>query len=156
MSRQIFFCSTGGFDNHSNQLGQDNNLLLNVDTCMNVSYNATGELGVGDCVTTFTESYFARTFHPNTNAGTDHGWGSGMFILGGAGQGGLYGTFPTLDPAGPDSTDLRSRWIPTMSLDTFGATLARSFDVADVDLPSVFPNIANFPASNMGCMAPPA
>ena len=35
-------------------------------------------------------------------------------------------------------------------------TLARWFDVADVDLPTVFPNIANFPSSNMGFMAPPA
>ena len=156
MKRQIFFCSTGGFDNHSNQLGQHNNLLLNVDACMNAFYNATGELGVGDCVTTFTESDFARTFQPNTNAGTDHGWGSCMFLLGGAVQGGLYGTFPTLDPAGPDSTDLRGRWIPTTSLDTFGATLARWFDVADADLPTVFPNIANFPSSDMGFMAPPA
>ena len=89
---------------------------------------------------------------PNATAGTDHGWGSPMFVLGGAVQGGLYGTFPTLDPAGPDSTDQRGRWIPTTSLDTFGATLARWFGVAEVDLPTVFPNLPNFPSSNMGFM----
>ena len=152
MKRQIFFCSTGGFDNHSNQAPLHLNLLTNIDACMDAFYTATGELIVEDCVTTFTESDFARTFEPNATAGTDHGWGSPMFVLGGAVQGGLDGTFPTLDPAGPDSTDQRGRWIPTTSLDTFGATLARWFGVAEVDLPTVFPNLANFPSSNMGFM----
>jgi len=46
-------------------------------------WNATAELGVTDKVTTFTASDFGRTLTGN-NDGSDHGWGSMHFMLGGA------------------------------------------------------------------------
>lgn len=152
MRRQIFFCSLGGFDTHSNQLARHVGLLGDLDASLSAFYAATEEMAVANEVTTFTESDFSRTFQPNTNAGTDHGWGGFQYALGGAVQGGLYGTFPLLDKTGPDSTDSRGRWIPTTSLDQYGATLARWFGVSETDLSTVFPNIANFPSSDMGFM----
>jgi uncharacterized protein (DUF1501 family) len=47
-----------------------------------------GALSVESNVTTFTESDFSRTFQPNGNAGSDHGWGSHALVMGGAVNGG--------------------------------------------------------------------
>ena len=67
-------------------------------------------------VTTFTESDFSRTFQPTTTDGSDHAWGSHHMVVGGAVQGGqIYGAFPTFQLGGPNDTDTRGRWIPTLS-----------------------------------------
>jgi uncharacterized protein (DUF1501 family) len=151
VNRQIFFCSQGGFDTHSNQLPTQVGLYSQVSPAIAAFYQATQELGVANNVTTFTLSEFARTFQPGSNGGTDHAWGGHQIIVGGAVQGNkLYGTWPTLTPGGPDDTGSNGRWIPTTSVDQYAATLASWFGVAASDLPSIFPNLANFQTSNLG------
>jgi len=169
MRRQIFFCSLGGFDTHFNQVNNGNpttgtqaNLLAQVGGAMKAFYDATVALGVASQVVTFTLSDFSRTFVPNGNLGTDHAWGSHHFVMGGAVRGGdFYGVagsngtvFPTLAPNGPDDTDqggsARGRWIPTTSVDQFGATLVSWFGVRATDLAVVFPNIGRFDQANLG------
>jgi uncharacterized protein (DUF1501 family) len=74
-------------------------------------------------------------------------------ILGDAVKGNnVYGTFPTLALGGPDDAGNNGRWIPTTALDQYAATLATWFGVQATDLPAIFPNLANFPASNLGFM----
>jgi len=153
LGRQIFFCSTGGFDTHSDQLPQQIKLLSDISQSMSAFYQATQELGVANNVTTFTLSEFGRTLQPGTNAGTDHAWGSHQVILGGAVQGNaVYGTFPTLALAGPDDAGSNGRWIPTTALDQYAATLAAWFGVPTASLPTIFPNLANFPTSTLAFM----
>ena len=153
VKRQIFFCSYGGFDTHGDQLVQHVKLLSDVSQSMSAFYQATQELGVPNQVTTFTVSEFGRTLEPGSNGGTDHAWGNHQLILGGAVKGNsVYGTFPTLALGGPDDADQNGRWIPTTALDQYGATLATWFGVSGANLPSIFPNLANFPTSNLGFM----
>ena len=149
MKRQIFFCSVGGYDTHGDQLAGQANLLTELSQGLNAFYNATVELGVASQVTTFTASDFGRTY-PTNGSGSDHGWGSHQFVVGGAVQGGrLFGTFPTLAVNGPDDTG-QGRWIPTTSVDEFSATLATWFGVSASDLPTVLPNIGRFAHPNLG------
>jgi uncharacterized protein (DUF1501 family) len=158
LNRQIFFCSLGGFDTHSGQITIQANLLTQLSQALNAFYNATVELAIAPQVTTFTMSDFSRTFQPGSqggsgNAGTDHAWGSVQMILGGAVNGGdIYGKMavPTLGSAGgPDDSGSNGRWIPTTSIDQYGATLATWFGVQAADLPAVFPNLANFTTKNL-------
>ena len=153
MNRQIFFCGMGGFDNHSDQLPSHDNLMGQIDAAVQAFYTATGELGVVDNVTTFTESEFGRTGNPSSSNGSDHAWGSHHFVLGGKVNGGrAFGTFPTLELQGPDDAGNRGLWIPTSSLEQYAATLASWFGVGAGDVQNVFPNLRNFLAStqNMG------
>jgi uncharacterized protein (DUF1501 family) len=149
MRRQVFFVSLGGFDNH-NLLMQDHpNLLTRVNAAMKAFYDATVELGVADKVTTFTASDFGRTLASNAD-GSDHGWGSHHFVMGGAVNGGrFYGTAPSVSLQSNDQVG-QGRLLPSTSVDEFAATLARWFGCNTSELPGILPNIANFSNTSLG------
>ncbi|HEY0547067.1 MAG TPA: DUF1501 domain-containing protein [Pyrinomonadaceae bacterium] len=164
MSRQIFFVQLGGFDHHSSQLGSHSSLLMQVSQALKAFYDETMAQGVAGQVTTYTMSDFNRTFNPagsGSSVGSDHGWGGYYFVMGDSVMGGNFygrptsnGTFvPTLVTGTGDDTDTRGRFIPSVSVEQYAATLARWYGLAEADIPLVFPNIVNFPSgSNLGFM----
>ena len=153
--RQVFLVSIGGFDLHDNLLRDHGGLLGKVSAAMTAFYNATVEMGVADKVTSFTASDFGRTLASNGD-GSDHGWGSHHFVVGGAVNGkSFYGTPPPVSVS--DTKDAsgnylpenqwhvgQGRLLPSTSVDQYAATLARWFGVADAELPGVLPNITRF------------
>ena len=169
INRQVFYCQIGGFDTHTNQLTGQANLVSTYSQAVRAFYNELVAQGVENSVTTFTLSDFGRTMNPagagSAAVGSDHAWGNHMFVIGGSVLGGdFYGMntatngtpYPQLVPGGPDDADngvnARGRWIPTTSVEQYAATLARWFGLAEAELPSVFPNLVNFPNTNLGFM----
>ncbi|MFM9881369.1 MAG: DUF1501 domain-containing protein [Burkholderiaceae bacterium] len=161
VQRQVFFVSLGGFDTHSNQNPNHANLMARVAHAMAYFDTALGAINARNAVTTFTASDFGRTFTTNGD-GTDHGWGSHQFVMGGGVRGGeLYGTLPTLvaknrndnEFASPDQVR-NGALLPTTSVDQLGATLGRWFGLSDSQTLEVFPNLANFNTGvrNLGFM----
>lgn len=158
LKRQIFFVRVGGFDLHDNQVtagattsGAHANLLRDISLSLNAFNNALTQIGAQNQVTTFTSSDFGRTYNTNGD-GSDHGWGSHHFLMGGAVQGGdIYGKMPTFEIDGPDDTG-RGRWIPTTSVDQYAGTLAKWFGVSATDMPVVLPNLGRFASSDLGFM----
>jgi uncharacterized protein (DUF1501 family) len=151
--RQIFFVQLGSFDTHSDQLNRQQALFAELSPALKAFYDATVSLGVSSAVTTFTLSDFGRTFHPASGGGTDHAWGSHHMIIGDAVHGGsMYGQYPQLILNGPNDAESAGRWLPTTSVDQYGATLARWFGVAPTDLGSVFTNLGQFTTSDLGFM----
>jgi uncharacterized protein (DUF1501 family) len=57
--------------------------------------------------------------------------------------------FPTLVNSGPDDAETRGRFIPSVPVEVYAATLARWFGLSAADVPLVFPNITNFPFSTL-------
>jgi uncharacterized protein (DUF1501 family) len=153
IKRQTLFVSIGGFDTHGDdQLNRQNQLFGEISAAVAAFYDATVQLGVADKVTLFTASDFGRTLASN-GKGSDHGWGSHHFVVGGAVKGGaLYGSFPNLTVGGPDDATNQGVFIPTTSVDQYAATLAKWFGVSAADLPIILPGSAKFSASDLGFM----
>jgi uncharacterized protein (DUF1501 family) len=149
--RQVFFVSLGGFDNHDGLVTDHPPLLTAVADAMAAFYSATLELGVASKVTTFTASDFGRTLSGN-NDGSDHGWGSMHFVMGGAVNGKrFFGIAPVVANNGPDDVG-QGRLLPTTSVDQYGATLGKWLGLSDNDLLTVLPNLSNYniSARNLG------
>ncbi len=163
--RQVFLVSIGGFDLHHNLIAQHPGLLGKVSDAMTAFYNATVELGVANKVTAFTASDFGRTLTSNGD-GSDHGWGSHHFMVGGAVKGqAFYGTPPPVSisstAAAQDQWHVgQGRLLPSTSVDQYAATLASWFGVADSEMSGILPNLRHFGAAagrpdyptNMGFM----
>jgi uncharacterized protein (DUF1501 family) len=149
VKRQVFMVSLGGFDTHD-FLPQNHPVLLGqVAEALKSFYDVTKELGIDDKVTAFTASDFGRTLASNGD-GSDHGWGSHHFVVGGAVNGKkYYGTAPAIAVNGTDDVG-QGRLLPTTSVDQFAATLASWFGVSGSELKLVVPNIVNYSAQNLG------
>jgi uncharacterized protein (DUF1501 family) len=151
MTRQIFFAGLSNFDTHSGQLSMQSSLLSQLDGAMGAFYQATQALGLANQITTFTMSDFSRAMQPNSNTGSDHGWGGHLMVMGGAVHGGqIYGTYPTLALGGPNDSGANGRWLPTTASSQYAATLASWFGVPAANLTTIFPTLGNFSTTNLG------
>ena len=155
MRRQVFYVTLGGFDTHNIENTTQPNLLAKLAQALTYFDGVLANLNGVDMrssVTTFTASDFSRTFTTNGD-GTDHGWGSHHFVLGGAVNGGdIYGQYPTLgvDQGAFVNPDMSSNQVvPTIPVEQYAQPLGRWLGVSDASLNAIFPNLVNFPAKNL-------
>jgi uncharacterized protein (DUF1501 family) len=156
VTRQVFFVSIGGFDNHDFQNTAQPQLLARLGHALAYFDATLANLNGVDRraqVTTFTASDFSRTFTSNGD-GTDHAWGAHHLVMGGAVKGGsLYGQFPTLgvDSATFSNPNMAGNiLIPTMAVDQYAGTMASWFGLSATQVETIFPNLRNFSARNLG------
>jgi uncharacterized protein (DUF1501 family) len=158
LRRQVFFVSLGGFDTHANQNPQHAWLMTQLGHGMAYFDGLLQSLGLSDKVTTFTASDFGRSFTSNGD-GTDHGWGSHHFIMGGAVQGGkVLGTWPQLSLKNTRNNDFDASndqltngvLLPSTSVEQYGAALGGWLGVSASGLADVFPNLSKFGSQPFG------
>ena len=162
--RQIFFVSIGGFDNHDRLIGSDATngthagRLAEINSGLKYFWDALGEIGMRDSVTTFTASDFGRTYVSNGD-GSDHGWGAEHIIMGGSQVRGqrFFGTYPTIRPDGASDAGDRGRFIPTTSVDEYSFEIAKWLGVPLSEMTTIFPNLTRFleptdPSTHLGVL----
>jgi uncharacterized protein (DUF1501 family) len=140
----LLYVQMGGFDNHSGQIGFENNqpsklagdharLLRYFSQAVKAFYDDMAEHGLADRVLMMQWSEFGRRPRENASLGSDHGTVAPVFIIGNAVAGGVKGEWPALsdlDVAGnlKFSTDFRSvygeildRWLGVDSREVLGS-----------------------------------
>lgn len=144
MKRQIFFVGAGGWDTHDNQTPRLTALMQDLNSSL-AGFQATlAEINMTDAVTSFTASDFGRTLTINGD-GSDHGWGGHYMVMGGAVNGGtVHGQLPSYEVGADDDSGDKGRVIPSMSINQYGALMAKWMGVTDSDLADVFPDLSNF------------
>lgn len=93
-----------GYDTHANQndgassneLGYHDYILMQVSNAVGAFLTDVAAHGHGDRVVVVVASEFGRRAWENTDIGTDHGYGGGMFVAGQPVAGGIYGEYPSL------------------------------------------------------------
>ncbi len=161
--RQVFFVQYGSFDTHDGENPRQGLLLAQLDHALRYLDLALTQAGLSDQVTAFTASDFNRTFTTNGD-GTDHAWGGHHLVMGGSVKGGdIYGAYPTLGVDRPASGStpgfsnpdaVGNALVPTTSVETYIAGMARWMGVTPAQTAAIFPQLANFPTQDLGFMKP--
>ena len=98
-TRVLFTTSPyNGFDTHANQASDHARLWTDVSNTVETFMEDLRDHQASDNVLLFMFSEFGRRVVDN-GSGTDHGAGSVAFVVGEDVKGGLYGTYPSLDPS---------------------------------------------------------
>ncbi len=114
---EVVTANIGEWDTHNGMGTHDNgqmrDLLLGLDGVLAGFQADLDARGLND-VTTVVITEFGRRVFQNGSGGCDHGWGSAMFVMGGAAAGGVHGSWPGLSEAAiaprydvPVTTDFR-------------------------------------------------
>ncbi|HVK15478.1 MAG TPA: DUF1501 domain-containing protein [Fimbriiglobus sp.] len=102
---RVFYLSISGFDTHSEQQRQHEQLLGQIATALSGFFEQLKQGGNAERVLLMTFSEFGRRVQENGSKGTDHGAGSCLFVVGPGAKGGAVGKHPSL--ADLDNGDLR-------------------------------------------------
>jgi len=139
-SIRLAFLSVGGWDTHVGEgaaKGQLANHLQALAQGLETLSQGLGDLYQDSVVLVMSE--FGRTFRENGNAGTDHGHGNVMWLLGGQVNGGkVYGEWPGL--ADEQLYQNRDLAVTTDFRQVISSVLSRHLRLPDTGLAQVFPD----------------
>ena len=112
LGTQIIHVLIGGFDTHSQQKSDQEDLLTEISDGFSAFNDDLVRLNKADNVLLMAFSEFGRRVRENGSQGTDHGTSGPMFVMGNAVKGGFYGESPNLtdlDRAGNTKFDIDFR-----------------------------------------------
>ncbi len=95
--QRILYTDIGSFDTHAGQRADQDRLLGEFSSGIDAFMKDLDSQGLGDKVMVLAFSEFGRRVAENDSAGTDHGQGGVMFVLGAGVKGGIYGDSPDLE-----------------------------------------------------------
>jgi uncharacterized protein (DUF1501 family) len=107
LATRIYYVSQGGYDTHTNQIGQHERQLSELGDSVKAFVEDLKAQGNLQRVLVMTFSEFGRRVAENANGGTDHGAAAPMFIVGEKVKAGLHGQYPSLAPADLFEGDLK-------------------------------------------------
>jgi uncharacterized protein (DUF1501 family)/uncharacterized protein (DUF1800 family) len=145
--RALFFTSASGFDTHFTfELDQ---IFKEVDDGIGNFMQEMKLQGRWDDVAVMSFSEFGRTMTTN-GAGTDHGWGSNNFLLGGSVKGGkILGKYPYVLSDESELSLGRGRLIPTTPFEALWNALGEWVGVTPEAMNDLLPNLGNFQANQL-------
>jgi uncharacterized protein (DUF1501 family) len=131
---RVFYVSQGGYDTHTNQVGQQDRLLQDLGDSVKAFTDDLKAQGNFQRVLLMTFSEFGRRVAENANGGTDHGAAAPLFVIGHKVKAGLHGNYPSLAPKDLLNGDLKynvdfrtvyagilEEWLKTKSQPILGA-----------------------------------
>jgi uncharacterized protein (DUF1501 family) len=157
LKTRLYMVSTGGFDNHADQVttadttvGNHANLLARVSNAIKAFMDDLKGLGIDDRVIGMTYSEFGRRIKSNSSLGTDHGAAAPLFVFGKNVRPGVIGNNPVIPTSVsvndnvPFQYDFRS---------IYSSILKQWFCVKDADLQTIMlKNFQEIPlAVNAAC-----
>jgi uncharacterized protein (DUF1501 family) len=150
---QLGFLALGGWDTHVNQgaaQGQLANRLRPLGEGLASLVRGLGKSYADTVIVVMSE--FGRTVNENGNAGTDHGHGNVMWVLGGPVRGGqVYGDWPGL--ARDKLFEGRDLAVTTDFRSAIGTVLSGHFGLGASARNRVFPNLPEEPSSLKALLA---
>ena len=144
---EVAFADIGGWDHHTNEPGQLNNVLREFGNSLAAFCQDLGDRMEDVVVVTMSE--FGRTAKENGNRGTDHGHANVMFVAGGPVQGGkVYGKWPGLAPE--QLNEQRDLALTTDFRDILGEAVCSH--LGNRSIGAVFPNYDGSPSRFRGIL----
>jgi uncharacterized protein (DUF1501 family) len=139
---RLGFADYGGWDTHVNQQGQLAARLKALGGGLSALAKGLGPQWAATVVVVLSE--FGRTVHENGDAGTDHGHGNAIWLLGGAVAGGkVYGEWPGLSPS--QLYQRRDLAVTTDFRCALATILERHLRLDDKALSAIFPSLPASP-----------
>ncbi len=136
---RVAFLALGGWDTHVSQGAAEGQLAGHLRPLAEGLASFKDSLGpTYQDTTILVISEFGRTMHENGNAGTDHGHGNVMWVMGGQVRGGkVYGRWPGLQPG--ELYQERDLAITTDFRDPIAVVLTQHMGLAEAQIDRVFP-----------------
>jgi len=147
VEREVFFTESLGWDHHFDVVNSMTKALKTVDDHLKNFESGLKLQGRWDDVTLVIFSDFGRDLTMNGGNGTDHGWGSNLFVAGGSVKGGqILGSYPD-DLTNKSPYVMGGTVIPTTPLDSMWNSIAQWMGVtSEGGLNLVAPNRKSFPS----------
>lgn len=101
LGTKVFWVQTGGYDTHAGQgvtQGAYFTLMATLNDGLTAFHDDLRSQGLLNSTVVLVYTEFGRRISENGSAGTDHGAGGVMMLMGGLVRGGVYGTAPNLSP----------------------------------------------------------
>jgi len=153
LKRQVFYMSLSfaGFDTHAEQSRVHGANLRRISLAIDKLQRVLKTHGLEDKVVTIFTSEFGRSVGANGD-GSDHAWGTNLWVVGGSVKGGLYGKAPSMKLGSDDDMNNKGRLIPTTSMSQYYATVLKWFGADSTLINTLLPELKNFEVQDLGFM----